>query len=118
MTETQQEVLEIITAMANRETQENLCRSEETQIYMTEQRRTERTVPLGSPKSKQSDEFDANKKQPNLPDFDILPPEIKEKNWGNISYQSLTIFMMKLFILERRFSTFRREEWERCLSTN
>ena len=50
-TETQQEVLEIITAMANRETQENLCRSEVTQIYMTEQRRTERTVPLGSPKS-------------------------------------------------------------------
>ena len=68
-TETQQEVLEIITAMANRETQENLCRSEVTQIYVTEQRRTERTVPLGSPKSKQSSEFDASKNQPNLPDL-------------------------------------------------
>ena len=42
-TETQKEVLEIIAAMANRETQENLCRSEVTQIYMTEQKRTERT---------------------------------------------------------------------------
>ena len=64
-TETQQDVLEIITAMANRETQETLCRSEVTQIYMTEQRRTKRTVPLGSPKSKQSSEFDASKNQPN-----------------------------------------------------
>ena len=92
-TETQQEVLEIITAMANRETQENLCRSEVTQIYMTEQRRTERTertVPLGSPKSKQSSDFDASKNQPNLPDFDFFPSEIKEKKWGNISYQSLS----------------------------
>ncbi|KAK2563765.1 hypothetical protein P5673_012766 [Acropora cervicornis] len=76
--------------MANRETQENLCRSEVTQIYMTEQRRTERTVPLGSPKSKRSSEFDASKNQPNLPDFDIFPSEIKEKKWGNISYQSLS----------------------------
>lgn len=69
--QTQQDVLEIITAMANRETQENLCRSEVTQIYMTEQRRTERAVLLGSPKSKQSSEFDTRKEQPNLPVFDI-----------------------------------------------
>ena len=76
--------------MANRETQENLCRSEASQIYMTEQRRTERTVPLGSTISKQSSEFDVSKDQPNLPDFDNFPSEIKETKWGNISYQSLS----------------------------
>ena len=52
--------------------------------------------------------------QPNLPDYEVLPTEIKNKIWGNISHESFLIlsmvFTMKLSISGEIFSMYHREE--------
>lgn len=56
-------------------------------IHFIKQKISQTTPPSGLPDTTQRAQ---NMIQPNLPDYEVFPSDVKNKTWGNISHESFS----------------------------